>query len=180
MDEVCEAVPSYGGATYENLAREYGRQWPCTKDRPLGTSYLFADNGTQFKFAPVTKPGLRPVSKNFPLTLVFGHSLYYWNLNVLIRNSETLRREYRALWLDYPEGFVEINSDDARQFGIRDGQKIQLTAATGSAAVTARVTSEVMAGTVFIPYFMHEVERQVRGANGNGNLVAGRIDKEAA
>ena len=180
MDEICEAVPGYGGARYENLEREYGRQWPCTKDRPLGTSYLFADNGTRFKFAPVTKPEPRPASKDFPLTLVFGHSLYYWNLNVLIRNSETLRREYRALWLDYPEGFVEINSDDARQFGIRDGQKIQLTAATGAAAVTARVTSDVMAGTVFIPYFMHEVERQVRGAHTNGNLVAGRIDKGTA
>ena len=42
----------------------------------------------------------------------------YWNLNVLIRHSETLRREYRALWLDYPEGFVEINEEGMRKYAV--------------------------------------------------------------
>jgi predicted molibdopterin-dependent oxidoreductase YjgC len=182
MDEICETVPLYGGANYENLEREYGRQWPCTKDRPLGTSYLFGENGNgrRFKFAAVRKPDSRPAAEDYPLTLVFGHSLYYWNVNVLIRHSETLRREYRALWLDYPDGFVEINSDDAERLGIRDGQKIKIAAATGYAVTTARVTPEVMASTVYIPYFMHEVERQVLGAKANGNLVSGRIEKGAA
>jgi predicted molibdopterin-dependent oxidoreductase YjgC len=182
MNEICETVPWYGGATYENLAQEYGRQWPCTKDRPLGTAFLFENgNGTRFRFAAVSKPAVDSVPKDFPFTLVFGHSLYYWNLNVLVRHSETLRREYRALWLDYPEGFVEINDQDAKQLGIRDGQRIRISAPHGSAATTARVTEEVMPGTVFIPYFMHELERQVFAAGPNSsNLVPGRIEKEAA
>jgi formate dehydrogenase (coenzyme F420) alpha subunit len=183
MDEICDAVPCYSGATYENLAREYGRQWPCTKDRPLGTPHLFAENsnGNHFRFACVQKPARTTLPKDFPLTLVFGHSLYYWNLNVLIRHSETLRREYRALWLDYPEGFVEINEEDAKHLGIRDGQKIRIAASSGSGSTTARVTAEVMPGTVYIPYFMHELERQVFPAGPNeGNLVPGRIEKEAA
>jgi anaerobic selenocysteine-containing dehydrogenase len=128
----------------------------------------------------VQRPSGAPMREDFPLTLVFGHSLYYWNLNVLIRHSETLRREYRALWLDYPEGFIEINDEDAKQLGIRDGQKIRVSAPSGSASATARVTPEVMAGTVYIPYFMHELERRVFGDARNGNLVAGRIEKEAA
>ena len=41
MDEIGQAVPFYSGADYENLARDYGRQWPCTKDRPLGTKSPF-------------------------------------------------------------------------------------------------------------------------------------------
>ena len=44
MDEIGQVVPFYSGADYENLARDYGRQWPCTKDRPLGTKFLFAEN----------------------------------------------------------------------------------------------------------------------------------------
>ena len=183
MNEICGVVPAYGGANYENLACEYGRQWPCTKDRPLGTPYLFGENENSHRFhlAAVSKPVYAPPSDEFPLTLVFGHSLYYWNLNVLIRHSETLRREYRALWLDYPDGFVEINHEDAKQAGIRDGQKVRLSAASGAAAVTARVTSEVRAGTVYVPYFMHELERQIfRAARNGSNLVAGRIEKEAA
>ena len=183
MDEICESVPIYSGAHYENLAREYGRQWPCTKDRPLGTPFLFAENGTgkHFCFAGVTKPEATGTVKDFPFTVVFGHSLYYWNLNVLVRHSETLRREYRALWLDYPEGFVEINDQDAKQLGIRDGQRIRISAPTGSASTTARLTEEVRAGTVFVPYFMHDLERQVfAAASTSSNLIAGRIEKEAA
>jgi formate dehydrogenase major subunit len=185
MNEICECVPIYSGASYENLGREYGRQWPCTKDRPLGTPRLFAENtnGKRFCFAAVNKPEAASPVKDFPFTLVFGHSLYYWNLNVLVRHSETLRREYRALWLDYPEGFVEINDQDAKELGIRDGQRIRITAASGSAATTARVTEEVMPGTVFVPYFMHHVQRHVcASASSESNLVAGRIekDKEAA
>ena len=58
MDEIADAVPFYSGASYENLAREYGRQWPCTTENPLGTPYLFADqNGeARFKFVAPAKP----------------------------------------------------------------------------------------------------------------------------
>src|SRR5208283_1964936 len=113
---------------------EYGRQWPCTKNRPLGTRSLFAEGlpAQGFKFVPVTRRAQdAAVPSEYPLTLVFGHSLYYWNQNVLIQHSETLKREYNILLLDYPDGFVEINSDDAKQLGIRDGEKIILRSAGG-------------------------------------------------
>lgn len=183
MEEIGEAVPFYGGASHENLAREYGRQWPCTKDRPLGTRYLFAESDASkpFTFVPVARPRQVPAPQDFPLTLVFGNSLYYWDHNVLIRQSETLKREYRILLLDYPDGFVEINTDDARHLGIRDGEKIRLRAARASAVSTARVTPEVRSGTIFVPYFLHEVEKRILGAIGEGsNLVPVRVEKEAA
>src|ERR1035438_1685711 len=98
MNEIGAVVPFYGAASYENLAREYGRQWPCTKDRPLGTQILFADDSTGPGFKFVAVPRLRAeggVSGDYPFTLIFGHSLYYWHQNVLIRHSETLKREYQ-------------------------------------------------------------------------------------
>ena len=78
-------------------------------------------------------------------------------------SSETLKREYRMLLLDYPDGFVEVNDQDARDWGIRDGQKIRLQASGGSAVVCARVTSEVRNGTILVPFFVRELERQIRG-----------------
>ena len=184
MEEIARAVPFYSGALYENLAREYGRQWPCTKDRPLGTQFLFATNNAHapFKFVPVAKPPQPPASpKDLPLTLVFGNSLYYWNQNVLVRHSETLKREYRTLMLDYPEGFVEVNSDDAKQLGIRDGAHICLRTANASSEATARVTGEVRSGTVFVPYFMRDVEKEILGGTGDGRkLVPVRVEKGAA
>jgi len=184
MDEIATVVPFYSGVSYENLAREYGRQWPCTKDRPLGTQFLFANSNAarSFKFVAVPKPPQpAAASKDFPLTLVFGNSLYYWNQNVLIRHSETLKREYRILMIDYPDGFVELNTDDAQQLGIRDGKKVRLWAENTSALATARVTSEVMSGTIFVPHFMREIEKQILGSNGDGRkLIPVRVEKGTA
>ncbi len=182
MDEIGEVVPFYGGATYGNLAREYGRQWPCTTENPLGTPFLFAHRNGEppFKFVPLPKLAREPAqSQEFPFTLVFGHSLYYWNQNVLVRHSETLQREYRVLLLDYPEGFVEIGTDDAKKIGVQDGEKIRLRAATASVVSTARVTPEVRSGTIFVPYFVREVEDQILGAGVEGTVQV-RVEKEAA
>ncbi len=184
MDEIGTVVPFYSGASHDNLGRDYGRQWPCTKDRPLGTRFLFGEDSASrpFKMMPVTLPPKEPPApRQYPFTLVFGHSLYYWHQNVLIRHSETLQREYRILLLDYPDGFVEVNADDARQCGIRDGDRIRLRGETGSAVSTARVTPEVRAGTVHVPYFVRQVEKQLRppGQNGSRPLPV-CIEKEAS
>jgi len=183
MAEIAEVVSFYSGASYENLAREYGRQWPCTKDQPLGTEFLFGETGPRrFTFIPVPKPSA-PVTptKRFPLMLVCGSSLYYWNQNVLIRHSETLRREYSILLIDYPEGFVEISPEDAQELGIRDGQRIQISSEMSSTSSTARVTREVRRGTVFVPYFERELERQILGGRREGAaLVPVRVEKETA
>jgi predicted molibdopterin-dependent oxidoreductase YjgC len=181
MQEIGEAVPFYSGASHENLAREYGRQWPCTTDRPLGTRYLFADNGSKFKFAAIAKPSRAGNPAEFPFQLFFGSSLYYWTQDVLVRHSETLKREYRILWLDYPKGFVELNSEDAKRLGIRDGQKITLRTARASVQAFTRVTPEVMSGTIFVPYFLREVEKALLNGGGDrSQLLPVAIEKEAA
>ena len=184
MDEIAAVVPFYSGVSYENLAREYGRQWPCTKDRPLGTPFLFSEGIPEhgFKLVPIARrPQTVAARKDYPLTLVFGHSLYYWHENVLIKHSETLKREYRILLLDYPHGFVDINDEDAKQLGVRDGENVRLCAASGSAVVAARVTPEVRSGTVFVPFFVHPVQQQIRGSMDNGvQLVPVRVEKETA
>ncbi len=182
MHEIGEAIPFYSGASHDNLSRDYGRQWPCTTDHPLGTALLFAGDEwlRPFKFAPVTPPP-PPFgnSEEFPFTLVFGHSLYYWHQNILIRHSETLKREYRLLLLDYPEGFVEINAEDARRLGIRDGDRIRLRTVGGALTSTARVTSEVRSGTAFVPYFVRQLKREMLGPTGDGkSRVAVRVEKE--
>jgi formate dehydrogenase (coenzyme F420) alpha subunit len=180
MDEIGLAVPSYSGASYDNLSLEYGRQWPCTKENPVGTASLFADGSGKFKFAPIPKPA-PPVatSKDFPFTLVLGNSSYYWNQNVLIAHSEILKREYRVMLLDYPKGFVEINSDDAKNMKIRDKQRITLCAAGGSVVTVARVTPEVPSGAVFVPYQELSQMQQIRGAQGDGpRYLAVRVETE--
>ena len=184
MDEIGAVVPFYSGANYENLAARIrpavalhqgppARHAVSLRRRPAGARL-------QVRAHHPARPGRRAPT-DYPLTLVFGHSLYYWNQNVLIQHSETLKREYRILLLDYPEGFVEMNPDDAKQLGIRDGEKIRLRAAGGSAVTAARVTPEVRSGAVFVPYFVRQVQQQIRGSTENGvQLIPVRVAKEAA
>jgi predicted molibdopterin-dependent oxidoreductase YjgC len=163
MREIARVTPIYGGVTYRNLARDYGRQWPCTTDKPLGTRRLFEEGipAGAFRFRPLPRPPrLAPEGNgDYPHALVVGQSLHYWHRNVLIQNSETLRREHRVQLLDYPEGFVEINDEDAREAGIRDGQPIDLVSPKERVRTTARVTGEVRAGTVYVPFFLHHVKQ---------------------
>jgi len=184
MKEIGSVVPFYSGAEYENLERDYGRQWPCTKDRPLGQSDIFSDGIPErgFCFVPLrtsASPGENP--REFPFRLVFGNSLYYWHQNVLIQHSETLKREYRILLLDYPGGFVEINDADARELGVRDGGRIRLRGPAGTASALARVTPEVRSGAVFVPFFLPQVQNQILDpAAEAGRVVLVALEKEAA
>ena len=136
MDEIGRAVPFYSGATLREpvagvrpaMAVHEGQaarnEVPCLKKdcREAG-----------FQFSPLERPeGLAKLSAQYPFVLAIGYSLYYWHRNILVRHSETLRREYGMLLLDYPDGFVEINTEDARRLGVRDGAQIRLVAKTGS------------------------------------------------
>jgi len=166
MEEITRAVPFYSGATHENLARNYGRQWPCTRDKMLGTKYLFEEGipPQAFNFAVVPRPQTpQGASDDYPVAAIFGNSLYYWNQNVLVQHSETLKRELRVLLLDYPEGFVEVSEEDARRLGVRDGEKIRLVGHHGSSVAAARVTGEVRSGTITVPFFVKEVMKQIMG-----------------
>jgi predicted molibdopterin-dependent oxidoreductase YjgC len=166
MKEIGRVNQYYEGASYENLARHYGRQWPCTHDRPLGTPYLVVDQngGRPFSFIPIhqSPPASRSTTA-FPFVLVFGRSLYYWHQNTMVQHSETLKREYGILLLDYPNGFIEMNPEDAKALNIRDGMKIRLISDIGSASTYARVTNEIREGTIYVPYYMEDIARQILG-----------------
>jgi predicted molibdopterin-dependent oxidoreductase YjgC len=168
MKEIGSVVPFYEGASYENLAREYGRQWPCTHDRPLGTTVLFDDGHrgqpAAFSFAPLAQlPAPSRFSTAFPFVLMFGRSLYYWHQNTMVQHSETLKREFGILLLDFPDGFVEINDGDAAALNIRDGMKIHLMSSEGMATTYAHVTDEIRQGTIYVPYYLQDIAVQLVG-----------------
>lgn len=183
LREIASIVPDYSGVTLENISRDYGRQWPCTLDHPMGTPLLFSKPkpGHSFYFSAVHFAPLKEtVDKDYPFVLSFGHSLYYWHQNTLIRHSETLKREYGILLLDYPEGFVEINDEDAKKLSVRDTQAIQLVSAGGVAKTHARVTPEVRSGTVFVPFFIQDVMRSIGRESSTGHDIKTLVRIEKA
>ena len=180
LAEIAATVPDYGAVSVENLSRDYGRQWPCTHDRPLGTPRLFTEarQGPIFSFANICiLPAASAPDKDYPFALSYAHSQYYWHQNTLVRHSETLKREYGILLLDYPEGFVEINDKDAAALSLRDGQKIRLVSAAGEACTFARVTSEVRRGIIFVPFFLQDVMKAIGRQSGAPLSTQVRIEK---
>jgi predicted molibdopterin-dependent oxidoreductase YjgC len=184
LREAASLIPEYAAVTHERLARGYGRQWPCTLASPAGAERLF-ENGPAvhpFRFAPMRPASAEPAEdKAFPLRLAFGHSLYYWHQNTFVRHSSTLKREYGILLLDFPGGFVELNHEDAKALGIRNGERITLSSPAGSAGTWARVTEEIRRGIVYVPFFqqdiMHQLEPQ-KAPPGAGRLGV-RVGKAA-
>ena len=180
LKEIAATVPEYEAVTMDTLTRGYGRQWPCTHNHPLGTPILFTEPEKKLRFAALhTSPPEDIADQSYPFVLSFGHSLYYWHQNTLIRHSETLKREYGILLLDYPEGFVEINSEDAKALSIRDGQRVKLVSPEGEALTFARVTSEVRHGIIYIPFYLQDVIRalgkECSGQSGKSSHV--RLEK---
>ncbi len=131
--------------------------------------------------APPVHPPAEPSDPDHPLTLVFGHSDHYWHQNVLVQHSETLRREHRFPLLDYPDGFVELNPEDAGDLGVRDGEPVRLVSAGGAAVTDARIAPEVRRGAVFAPFFVPQVQALVLGSGPEAPaLLPVRVEKESA
>ena len=151
MAEIASLTPSYGGIDYQRLGPE-GLQWPCPcKDHP-GTSILHVDCFSQGRahLRPVfySQPAEIP-DADYPFTLNTGRSLYHFHTGTMTRRTSLLDREI-------PAPFVEINLEDARLMGIREGMKVRVETRRGSIAAEARIVDSLPRGSLFMPIHFSE------------------------
>jgi formate dehydrogenase alpha subunit len=151
MEEIARVTPSYGGITYQRLEKE-GLQWPCPNRKHPGTPILHKETFTRGKglFTGVDyKPPKELPDKEYPFTLTTGRLLYHFH-------TATMTRHSRPLSAIVPEGFVEINPDDARKLGIRDKDLVEVSSRRGKIQTKARVTAKVASGVIFMPFHFAE------------------------
>lgn len=67
-----------------------------------------------------------------------------------------MTRKVWTLALEYPEGFVEINTKDAKELGIRNHQPVRITSARGSIVAPAMVTDRINEKTLFVAFHFAE------------------------
>jgi nitrate reductase (cytochrome) len=86
--------------------------------------------------------------REFPFWLSTGRVLEHWHSGTLTRRIPTLHRAV-------PRSYVEVNRDDARELGIRDGERVRLVTRRGSMAIEARIDHRAQPprGQVFVPFF---------------------------
>jgi formate dehydrogenase major subunit len=151
FDEIRTIVPIYAGITYGRL-EEAGIQWPCpTEDHP-GTPVLHTQqfNRGLGKFSAVNyrDPAEIP-DEEYPLMLTTGRVVAHYHTGTMTRKSWGLNGTH-------PEERLEINPEDAKLLGIRDGNKVRVTSRRGSLVTGVQVTPRVPKGLTFMTFHFTE------------------------
>jgi formate dehydrogenase major subunit len=159
MAEIAASVPAYAAVTYAKLGKGFGLQWPCDARHEEGTTRLSVDDlPRRLAFVPAEPDFRTPAaSEAFPFLLMAGKANHFWHRNNVMKKTHLPKREYNALLLLYPKGFVELAAADAARIGVRDRSSVNVVSAGGSMRVAVRISEDVKPGTAYVPYFIDDM-----------------------
>jgi formate dehydrogenase major subunit len=83
-----------------------------------------------------------------------GRAHVHYHTGTMTRNSPTLHAQM-------PEGYVEINPQDAAEKGIADGDEVSVASRRGEITAKAMLTDRVKPGMVFLPFHFSESSANV-------------------
>jgi anaerobic selenocysteine-containing dehydrogenase len=166
--EVTRGRPcDYTGITYQKLSEGSGIQWPCNGDFPEGRERLYEDGvfntaadycelyghdivtgaaitqQARIKAADYVPPPEEP-DDDYPFFLTTGRVTYHWH-------TRTKTGRVHRLNQAAPDAFVEISKADADEYGIQDGDMLEVSTRRGKVEAPARV-GNILAGHLFIPF----------------------------
>ena len=153
FDEIRECAPIMAGMNRERLDTPEALHWPCLSEddpcQPLMHKEKFShpDGLGVFQALEHTGP-VEKVDDEYPLLLTTTRILFHYHA-AMTRRCETLNNEVKT-------GFIEINTNDAKERGILDGEVVRAFSRRGEIAIPARITDDIRQGIVNIP--MHFVE----------------------
>ena len=141
-------TPSMFGCTYQKMEKPESMHWPCPTVEHPGTPILHrekfsAADGLGTFFGIEYRPPAEVADAEYPFTLMTGRLIFHYH---------TRTQTGRAKVLDYevPEGYAQINTEDAKRLGIKDGEKIKVRSRRGESIPVARVSDEVAPGVLFM------------------------------
>ena len=182
-NEVRKLCEGARGMTYERLDRA-GLQWPCPAVDHPGTSILHLDRFGDSESATLQRLDYRPspesTTAQFPYLLITGRSLYQFNASTM--TGRTLNNRLR------PSDVLDIGSDDAKEVGVRDGDRARVTSAYGTTVLPVRINDAVARGQVFATFHTTEfLVNAVTSSNGDSmtgtpeyKVTAVRVEPESA
>lgn len=149
MEEIARVTPSYGGISYERLG-VLGLHWPCPNSSHPGTEILHQETFPigKAKFHPVEHEVLER-NEEYPFILTTGRNLFHFHTGTITRRIQLLDRER-------PQALLEINPKDAKDLGIRRGQKVVAESPKHSLEVEVQITPDIPPGIVFMPFHYQE------------------------
>ena len=153
FNEVAAVTPSYHGISYSRLDPD-GLHWPCPTAEHPGTPILHREkfampDGLGVFSAIEWKPPAEVPDAEYPFVLTTGRVIWQWHTGTMTRRSWSLEKEA-------PIGWIEINTEDAKELGIKDQEVVRASTRRGSIDIPARVTPEIVKGVMFIPFHYRE------------------------
>jgi len=151
FEEMASLTPILAGIDYDRLDTEGGIQWPCPSKNHPGTPNLYIESfplpGGKARLTPVRQGAAAAElpDDQYPLILNTGRTLYTWH-------GGTITSRVQGLVDLVPEVEATINPVDAETNGLRHGDSVRLTTRRGSLVCKTRVSEEVRAGEVFMPF----------------------------
>lgn len=182
-NEVRSVWSAGAGISYPRI-EERGLQWPCPTEGHPGTEILHV---SQFSSGP--RAALRSipwvktvetVSPDFPTILITGRTLYQFNAGTMTMRTPNV------FWR--PEDTLDLAPDDARRYGVQEGERVRVVSRHGQVELPVRFTEGLQRGQAFATF--HCAQALVNAVTGTGRdgqtltpeykLTAIRIEKLSA
>lgn len=152
MTEIATLTPIYGGISYERLDSGEFLQWPCFDRKHKGTKYLHKNRFVRGKgrFVAVDyKEPTETADREYPFLLTTGRIMFHYHTGTMSRKTRLLAEEVQT-------GYIEINSADASELNINDGDIVTVSSRRGQLNVRALMTDRIRRKVVFMPFHFAE------------------------
>jgi len=164
-DDMRSVTPGQFGVTYEKIEKPEAIHWPCPTIEHPGTPILHigkfsAADGKGTMFGLEYKAPAEVADAQYPYTLMTGRVIFHYH---------TRTQTDRAAQLHYevPESYIQINTQDAKQLGIKEGEKIKVSSRRGETITKARISDDVAPKVLYMAMHFH---------NGANNLTNTALD----
>ena len=164
-DDMRACTPGQFGVTYEKMEKPESIHWPCPTIEHPGTPILHigkfsAADGKGTMFGLEYRPPAEVADAQYPFTLMTGRVIFHYH-------TRTQTDRAKQLHYEVPESYIQINTEDAKQMGIKEGEKIKVTSRRGETITKARVTDDVAPKVLYMAMHFH---------NGANNLTNTALD----
>jgi predicted molibdopterin-dependent oxidoreductase YjgC len=144
MDEIAGLVKVYEGISHERL-KASGLQWPCVDAEDPGKKILYEGGfpGGKAMLAPAV-PLQKPDLNGLPMYLIPG---------VVKFHSGSLSSWSPSLMDVCPAPYAEMSRNDIKSLGLKEGDLVKITDASGSSVQTpVKFSRRAMDGMVVVPF----------------------------
>jgi formate dehydrogenase major subunit len=141
LEEIAQVVPFFKGIRWERLG-DNGLQWPVAEDgtdtKILHTDTFRHGKGKLFYIDYEESLEIARHGREYPFILTTNRNLEHYN-----SGSMTRRTRDRDI---IGEDFLLVNPEDAREKGIRDGERVRLRSARSEIFIRVKISDMVAPG----------------------------------